>query len=246
MIDGRVKGAQLTVLHRGVYAVGHTQLRREGRRLAAVFAAGPGAVLSHRDAGAGWGLRPCSRSRIEVTAPHKRRQRPGLQIHRATLAPHDITEKDAIPITTPARTLFDLASVIPPDHLTRAVTEAERRKLLDTTPLYELFERYPRRPGARALKAALERNDRLGLTVTRSTLEIAFAELLDDAGLESPRLNSMIEDLEVDAQWPALGLVAELDSWGFHRTRADQQADRERSRRLPWPVSGCCASPTPT
>jgi len=49
MIDRWIEGRRLVPLHRGVYAVGHRRLRREGFWLAAVLAAGRGAVLSHRE-----------------------------------------------------------------------------------------------------------------------------------------------------------------------------------------------------
>jgi hypothetical protein len=41
-IEARVRGGRLHRLHRGVYAVGHTALTREGRWLAAVLACGDG------------------------------------------------------------------------------------------------------------------------------------------------------------------------------------------------------------
>ena len=51
-IEWRARSGRLHRVHHGVYAVGHTALRREGRFLAAVLACGPGAVLSHRSAAA--------------------------------------------------------------------------------------------------------------------------------------------------------------------------------------------------
>ena len=49
-ITRRVRSGRLHRLHRGVYAVGHTDLTREGKWIAAVFACGEGAVLSHESA----------------------------------------------------------------------------------------------------------------------------------------------------------------------------------------------------
>ena len=53
----RAQAGRLHRIHRGVYAVGHPVLTVDGRRMAAVLAAGPGAVLSHRSAAALWDLR---------------------------------------------------------------------------------------------------------------------------------------------------------------------------------------------
>ena len=65
------------------HAVGHRTLRPEGRRLAAVLAFGPDAVLSHRSAAAHWGLLTTSRQRIDVTAPTRPASgAPGIRLHR--------------------------------------------------------------------------------------------------------------------------------------------------------------------
>jgi predicted transcriptional regulator of viral defense system len=58
MLDRRVASGHLVRVHRGVYAGGHRQLRREGWWMAAVLAAGSDAALSHRDAAALHGILP--------------------------------------------------------------------------------------------------------------------------------------------------------------------------------------------
>ena len=69
----RVQSGRLHRLYRGVYAVGHTILNRDGRWLAAVLACGDGAALSHRSAASLWGIRPTAAARIDVTVlPYKR------------------------------------------------------------------------------------------------------------------------------------------------------------------------------
>ena len=115
----------LQSLHRGVYAFGHVTLTAEGRWLAAVLAAGPSAVLSHRSAGALWLV---LRSRhLEVTVNGQNRPKRGIRIHRSELAPDEITTVRGIPVTTVPRTLLDLATVLPPHQLERAINEAEVR-----------------------------------------------------------------------------------------------------------------------
>lgn len=107
----RVANGRLLRLHQGVYAVGHTRLTRHGRWLAAVLARGPGAALSHGGAAALWDLAPTRGGALEVSVPTVGgRSRPGLVIHRApTLAAADVTRRDGVPVTTPARTLLDYA-----------------------------------------------------------------------------------------------------------------------------------------
>src|SRR4051812_25632030 len=127
-IDRRVAAGRLHPIHRGVYAVGHTVLALRGRWMAAVLAAGPEAVLSHRAAAALWAIRPGTW--IEVTAPHAPRRR-GIVGHRGTVAPDERTVRDGIPVTTVARTLLDLAAILEPRLLERAMDEAEHAGLAD-------------------------------------------------------------------------------------------------------------------
>jgi hypothetical protein len=89
-------------------------LSLKGRYLAAVFACGDGAALSHRSAAALHGLRASSRAGIDVIVPGRTaRRHDGIDLHRAVhLEPQDITTVDAIPVTTVARTALDLAAVV--------------------------------------------------------------------------------------------------------------------------------------
>ena len=108
----RAARGRLNRLHRGVYSLVPTNLlAREGWWMAAVLVAGPGAVLSHRKAGALHELLSCNRANIEVTVPARTsRCHPGIDIHRSsTLTEADITVVKTIPCTNVARTLFDLA-----------------------------------------------------------------------------------------------------------------------------------------
>jgi hypothetical protein len=83
-------------------------LGREGRRLAAVLACGPGAVLSHRSAASQWGLLRTDQTRIDVTAARGRHGAPGIRLHRSrSLDEKDTTRHEGIPITTVHRTLLD-------------------------------------------------------------------------------------------------------------------------------------------
>jgi predicted transcriptional regulator of viral defense system len=225
----------LVPLHRGVYAVGHRRLRREAYWLAAVLASGPGSALSHRDAAALHGLRPSNRATVDVTtADRGHADRPGITLHRAVLDAADRTTLDAIPVTTVARTLVDLADTLAPDHLAKALSEAERLNVLDLTALEQARARTRGRRGSadRALRAALAEHAHLGATLTRSSLEDAFRALLRQAGLPAPRTNAALHGHEVDALWPDQRLVAELDGYAFHHGRRAFQDDRAKDAAL--------------
>jgi len=199
--------------------------------MAAVLASGSGAVLSHRAAGARWELRSDARAAIEVTVPKHRRPRAAIEFHIARLPADEVTVIDGIPVTTPPRTLLDLAAVLSPRALRRAVDQAEVLRLADPLSLPDLLIRYPRRRGVRELRRIVEEG-RLGTTITRSELEERFLTFLDDAVLPRPNVNTRIEQMEVDFAWPSAGLVVELDGFASHGTRSAFERDRARDRKL--------------
>jgi predicted transcriptional regulator of viral defense system len=226
----RMRLGRLHRLHRGVYAVGQRELPREARWVAAVLACGPGAALSHRAGGAHWQLIR-DRGWCEVTVPVERRSRRGITVYQAALPPDEITVHRGITVTTVPRTLFDLAAVLSARQLERAINEAEVLRLWDGLSLDQLLERYPRRRGNRAVRAALD-GRRAGLTVTKSDLEEMFVALIDSAGIPRPEINAIVEGLEVDAVFRAARLAVELDSREYHDTPSAFERDRERDRTL--------------
>jgi predicted transcriptional regulator of viral defense system len=120
-----------------------------------VLACGPEAVLSYRDAGHLRNLRASGNARIEVTVPAATRpRRPGIRVNRTNLGPDDVTVIDGIPVTSLARTLLDLAAVLRPHQLARAMEAAERQRTFDRRPIDALLISIPRHPGARNLRAA--------------------------------------------------------------------------------------------
>lgn len=241
MIEGRLTVGTLIRLHRGVYAVGHRRLRIEGHWLAAVLAVGDGAALSHREAAALHELRPSNRSRIDVTtAARGRRRQVGIELHRTrSLDPHDITTVAGIPVTTVARTLVDLAGVVPRDHLAKALREAEHRRVADLHEIEDAMRRTKNRPGQGQanLRAVLAEHRRRGTQLTRSVLEDRFIALLDAHGLPRPLTNAPVHGHEVDAFWPARRLVVELDGWARHKDRQAFQHDRDKGNALT--AAGC-------
>jgi very-short-patch-repair endonuclease len=234
-IDNGLRTGRLHRLHPGVYAVGHRVVTREGRWMAAVLAAGTGAVLSHRSAAALWNLRSNSGAAIEITAPRSTRSRGPIQRHCARLPADEVAVNRSIPLTTVRRTLFDLAAVVPPNQLERAMREAEVLRLYDRLSLPALLFRYPHHRGNVAIRACLDRLDRAA-GFTRSELEDRFVGLLRRAGIPRPRLNARLEIsgawIEVDCLWSHHRLVVELDGHAVHGTRASFESDRERDRRL--------------
>jgi very-short-patch-repair endonuclease len=234
-IDYRVRTQRLVRVERGVYALGHAELRPEGRILAVVLSCGDSAVLSHRSAAGLWGMRPRSGAFVEVTASGRggQKERSGVRLHRsADLPPHEVTTASGIPTTTPSRTLLDLAAVVPAHHLRRAVERADQLELFDLREVERVLDTHPSRPGRRALTTLLDDLRAHGATQTRSDLEAAMLQLCLDHRLPRPQVNRYDGTREVDFRWPDHRLVVEVDGWTYHRTRAAFDSDRARDREL--------------
>jgi very-short-patch-repair endonuclease len=210
-IARRVESGRLHRLYRGVYAVGHRRLSNEGRWMAAVLASGPGAVLSHRPAAEHWRLLTPRRGPVHVTVPGRggRRRRGGIHLHRSpSLLPLDVTRRDGIPVTTPARTIADLRRVATVDEVRRAIREAEFLGL-------QIGE-----------EASRESKP------TRSLLERRFLRLCRRHGLPEPEVNVYVGPHEVDFLWRHRSLIVETDGYEGHRGRQAFEDDRAKDAEL--------------
>jgi len=188
-IERLIRAGALHPIHRGVYAVGHPRLTREGRWMAAVLAGGPTAVLSHQSAGIHWAVLRPSPLMPQITTATRGRARPGISVHYSQLRRDEVTAHNGIPVTTVARTLLDLAAVLDRHRLERALAEAEHRRYADSPSLAELIERHRGRRGLATLRAVLSSGHaRRGRT--RSPLEDRFLRFVDGHGLERPDLNA--------------------------------------------------------
>jgi very-short-patch-repair endonuclease len=231
-IKGLIRRGHLHGLHRGVYAVGHTQITQEGRWLAAVLARGPGSVLSHGPAGQLVGILP-RRERfalhVSLSGGGDRGPR-GIVCHRPRCLPRqDIITRNRIPVTSATRTVWDLAATFTPLRTRRAFEQAERRGL-DRERLRSLLDAAPSRKGAGVIRALLAERA-LPLSETRSRLEEIVLETCRDHGLPLPAVNVPLCGYEVDLLWAESRLVVEADG-GDHLGRAQRDRDNERDAVL--------------
>lgn len=123
--------------------------------MAATLACAP-ALASHSAAGWLWGLLRFRPETIHVTAPTRRGTRRDFAVHFADLAAVDVAEVDGIPATSLARTYLDLAWVLRPERLEKALERGEERGILDLRAIEELLSRVKGHPGRRRLEKALE------------------------------------------------------------------------------------------
>lgn len=214
---------------RGVYAVGWPQLTTKRRWMAAVLACGDAAALSHRSAAALWGIGTERPKIVDVSVRRRcELRRPGLRVRgRPTLAREDFVIHDCIPVTSPVRTLVDLATELSPLGVERAVNEADKRDLIDPERLRRALDHHEGEPGAPLLRKIL---DKRTFRLSDSDLEIHFRPIAAAAGLPTPRTKQIVNGFEVDFYWPDLGLVVETDGLRYHRTASSQTRDARRDR----------------
>jgi hypothetical protein len=233
-VKARARKGWLHRRHRGVYAVGHPNLPLTGRFLAAVKACGPRAVLSHFSAAVLWAVVAWDGRHPEVTVIGSGGHvQPGIRVHRTLhLDGEDLTWHDGVPVTSPARTLVDLASVLDYRRLRRAVRQALSLRLVSPGSLLGAIERAGRRPGRRNLLRIVATST----APTRSELEDVVLDLILAGGLEHPDVNVPLElqDRRVvpDFRWPRERLVIEADGAKWHENPIAREDDAERQALL--------------
>jgi len=204
-------------------------LDRHGRWMAAVLACGSCALLSHKSAAELWEIRTPQPGPVEVSLAGggKRRAR-GLVVHRRiVLKPADHRARHGIPVTSPARTLADLANRISSDELEAAINTADKLDLIDPERLRHVLDDMRGEEGVSTLVRLL---DRQVLRLTDSELERRFLRLVRKTGLPQPKTQAKINGFRVDFLWPQLGLIVETDGLRYHRTPAQQARDRQRDQ----------------
>jgi very-short-patch-repair endonuclease len=155
----------------------------------------------------------------------------GIRVHWvAAFGPGETTRSRGIPVTTPARTVLDLATQLGMREVEQAIAQAERTCPGTQRKLLALLARYPARPGTPKLREHLEAPRHPALT--RSEAEERFLALVRRAGLPAPEVNVALHGYELDFLWREAGLAVEIDGFAFHGDRAAFEADRRRDAHL--------------
>lgn len=233
-IEHRVRRGTLFLQRWGTYGVGHRRNDVPASWHVALLTSGDGAALSHRAAAAHLGIRPVSGGAIEITVPNQRRPRNGIRYVLRQLPPDEIVIHDGLPATSPNRTLFDLAGVLPERLFRRAVKEVEVQGLSDRLSLVDLLRRHPRPAGAAAIRSVTGQVSSPA-TVIPSDGEDRFFDLVESAGLDPPSHRYGIalagDWVEVDFAWPGLRVAVEVDS-SFHELQIALEVDHARDQAL--------------
>lgn len=245
-VRSRTRRSRLFRVHHSVYSlVPPDHLTVKGRWMAAVLACGSGAVLSHRSAAALHQIRRTERAKIEVTVPRRSvRAHEGLQVHRSiTLAEADVTLVDGIPCTTVARTLVDLAAVLPRRPVERAFDQAEMEEILDVRAVLDQLRRNPNRRGTGKIRSILAEHY-IGKTATVNDLEEAMYALCRRVAIPLPEVNQWVDlgdgepPIKADFLWREQRVIVETDGVRSHGTRQARQRDPRRDQRAI--VAGWC------
>lgn len=226
-VDYRVRSGRLIRVHSGTYAVGHLPQHPLDEAYGALLACGPNAVLSHGTAATVYGVYRRWELPLEVTVPAARRPN-RIRIHRAKLTRDDITIQLGLRVTSPARTLLDMAPRLTDKQLRRAFNQLRLSHGLRPGQLAGLLRRFPRAPGAGRLIPLAGSTSR----ATRSGLEDKFLDFCGRHGLPEPRLNEKLGGIEVDVFFEGEGLIVEVDGYDTHSGPVSFETDRERDASM--------------
>jgi hypothetical protein len=239
-IRHRAAGGRLVPIFDGVFAVAPVGDDDRTRWMAATLTT-PQSVLSHASAGAAWGFRSVRAQFEVVTRPGSGgpERKDGVLVCRSRTL--DATTLHGIPISTPERTLIDLAPRLHDRDLARAVREAARLKTTTPSDLFVALARHRGRRGTRRLHAAVSRYAGLPLHRTKSDAEALALEVLRDAGRPQPVVNEHFAGEEADLTWPRWRLIVELDGPQFHLDASEDL----RKQRI-WEAAGWTVRRLPT
>lgn len=172
-----------------------------------------------------------------LTVPPTRRRRLAERVYRNQLTPADVTTLDAIPVTTPSRTLLDVITVVSGATVEEALDDVLRRGLVSLPRLRWDLARWEgsRLAGVTVLRELIEGRDGTGV-VPRSVMETRLLGVIKRAGLPAPvrqhQVNTEDGPLFLDFAYPDAMLGIEADSYRWHSGRVKWEYDRDRLDRL--------------
>jgi very-short-patch-repair endonuclease len=146
---------------------------------------------------------------------------------RSRLRAGDVSVHRGIPVTSLAMTVLDHGARLGRGELVRMINDADKLGLVKVPALRVFLASHPRQEGVARLKELMDRHT---FRATDTKLEDWFLPIVDGAGLPVPLTQQKVNGFRVDFYWPRLGLVVETDGLTYHRTPAEQAADRVRDQ----------------
>ena len=225
MVDHYVREHRWQRVYSGVYAVSYSPLSREQRRMAATLTA-PRSFLAHYSAAAHYGIWRFEAPYETIVRPGNRgRTRSGgvLVRYSSSLA-GNVTAYDGVPITSPERTLIDLAAHADP---ARPLREARRLKLITPYSLAVSLTTHRTRRGVNRLKHLNDHYAGIPYSRCRSDAEAKGLEVLHDSNRELPAVNERVAGEEADYTYRDRMLIIEIDGPQFHQISAEDQRKQQ-------------------
>jgi len=231
-----VRERVLTPVFRQVYSVTPGPFD-DARRSVALCLAVPDGVLSHQTAAAHWQLRRAPRGMLDLTVRAPRQVRlPDVRVHRITkLDGEDVVKyANGLRVTTPARTLFDLATLVSPPVLASATQDALNRRLCTPWSLGDVGDRMIRqgRPGSTAFRELIA-GRAASLPAVGSDGELVLAAALEELGLPAFTRQFQVQVdtggvVRLDLALPADQFGIEVDDPAWHASPVAMQRDHAR------------------
>jgi very-short-patch-repair endonuclease len=223
---------------RAVFGVGHERTARQARMFAAVLACGEGSVVSHGTAAALLGLWDYQPRLVDVIASVQAgRKIDGIyRRHVPPPLPREAWIHEAIPCTSPSRTIVDVAGIAGPARLSETVEQAAVLGVLNVLEIDAILAG-PRRRGSPRLREILEHWRRYSPKIRlRSRMEARLLPLLSERRIPIPECNEVLviegERFEIDFLWRSHRVALETDGNQFHGNPLAQARDRHRDRVL--------------
>lgn len=213
--------------------------------VAACLSAPEGTFVSHRAAARLWGIDEGNETPLEISTTHDVRRMPDVIVHRVqSWLPCDI-ESRSIPLTSPERTLLDLAAVIPIDRLELALDDALTRRLTSVHRLHWRLNTVGARGKihSKALRRLLLQRP-VGAAIPESRLETRLLRVISASRLPEPQRQFTVFSgkkvvARVDFAYPKQRVAIEADGYRYHSGRqawARDLARRNALQGLGWTV----------
>lgn len=234
-INGRIRSGAWVAVYSRVFRMAAAPQTWDQTLMSAVLAAGERAAISGEPAAAFWNVPgfPRGAARVSLPVGLLTRQLPGQLQHTCYLPMHHITTVRGIRVTTPARTIFDIAGLVRPERTERALDNVLAMRLTTVKAIARIVEELGEhgRAGTALMRQLMDERGE-GYVATESELEREFVRFCRAYGLPEPRRQVTLIAGRVDFLFDPGRLIAELDGRRNHTALLDREADMKRDAKL--------------
>ncbi|HEY1714685.1 MAG TPA: hypothetical protein VGG07_17425 [Solirubrobacteraceae bacterium] len=218
---------------RGVFVVGHQGAVELGAETETLLSVRNGGALSHWSAAALLGLWTPAPREIEVVVDiWDGATNPGTRVHRSRiLESHDVWIRKGLPVTSPARTLLDIAVSATDRQLEVAFDRGITERTVRLSHVHDVLERAGGHRGRARLAALLAQEHDLS-AMTGSQMQERVLALIRQAGLPAPQVEFPFGPYTLDFYWPDARFALEVDGYQFHSSRYRFERDRRKDNDL--------------